>query len=112
MSCTAAKHLEPLKGGKVPVEILVTAKDPEQKKKAFDQCLEAIKTAGVCLIYKSICGQNANTQLNQKRKKSACYRKTRVPVPLQMIGNVPSQRYQEKLKKPMSLLLSLRLLFQ
>lgn len=41
-----AKHLEPLKGGKIPLEILVTSKEPEQKKKAFDKCLEAIKNAG------------------------------------------------------------------
>jgi Xaa-Pro aminopeptidase len=42
-----AKHLEPLKGGKIPVEILVTTKDPESKTKAFEKCLEVIKTAGV-----------------------------------------------------------------
>ncbi|PGH16894.1 FACT complex subunit spt16 [Polytolypa hystricis UAMH7299] len=41
-----AKHLEPLKGGKIPVEILVTSKDPEQKAKAFDKCLDVIKNAG------------------------------------------------------------------
>lgn len=42
-----AKHLEPLKGGKIPLEIIVTTKDPEQKKKAFDKCLATIKAAGV-----------------------------------------------------------------
>lgn len=41
-----AKHLEPLKGGKIPLEILVTSKEPEQKKKALDKCLEAIRNAG------------------------------------------------------------------
>jgi Xaa-Pro aminopeptidase len=42
-----AKHLEPLKEGKIPVEILVTTKDPESKTKAFEKCLEVIKGAGV-----------------------------------------------------------------
>lgn len=45
----AAKHLEPLKGGKIPVEILVTTKDQEQKTKSFEKCVEAIKGAGVSL---------------------------------------------------------------
>lgn len=29
------------------MEILVTTKEPDQKKKAFEKCLEAIKSAGV-----------------------------------------------------------------
>ncbi|KAI4210557.1 MAG: hypothetical protein LQ351_006624 [Letrouitia transgressa] len=41
-----AKHLEPLKGGKVPVEILVRGKDAEQNAKQFEKCLDVIKTAG------------------------------------------------------------------
>ncbi|KAE8145721.1 FACT complex subunit Spt16, N-terminal lobe domain-containing protein, partial [Aspergillus avenaceus] len=41
-----AKHLEPLKGGKIPVEILITSKDPEEKTKAFEKCLEVIRNAG------------------------------------------------------------------
>ncbi|KAJ5686215.1 hypothetical protein N7536_008834 [Penicillium majusculum] len=41
-----AKHLEPLKEGKIPVEILVTTKDPESKTKAFEKCLDVIKGAG------------------------------------------------------------------
>ncbi|KAF7595126.1 FACT complex subunit spt16 [Aspergillus hancockii] len=41
-----AKHLEPLKGGKIPVEILVTSKDPEDKTRSFEKCLEVIKNAG------------------------------------------------------------------
>lgn len=45
--CVTAKHLEPLKGGKIPVEILVTSKDPADKAKAFDTCIDAIKKAGV-----------------------------------------------------------------
>lgn len=42
-----AKHLEPLKGGKIPVEILAITKDPEQKTRAFEKCLDVIKGAGV-----------------------------------------------------------------
>ena len=42
-----AKHLEPLKGGKVPLEILVRGKDPEQNAKQFEKCLDLIKGAGV-----------------------------------------------------------------
>lgn len=45
-----AKHLEPLKGGKIPVEILVTSKDPADKAKAFDTCIDAIKKAGVSCV--------------------------------------------------------------
>ncbi|EEP78331.1 hypothetical protein UREG_03177 [Uncinocarpus reesii 1704] len=41
-----AKLLEPLKGGKVPVELLVFSKDPESKTKAFDKCLDLIKNSG------------------------------------------------------------------
>ncbi|KAL4898438.1 FACT complex subunit-domain-containing protein [Aspergillus ambiguus] len=41
-----AKHLEPLKGGKIPVEILVTTKDQEEKAKIFEKCLEIIKSSG------------------------------------------------------------------
>ena len=49
-----AKHLEPLKGGKIPVEILVTTKDPEQKKQTFDKCLDAIKNSGVRVTFVAI----------------------------------------------------------
>ncbi|KNG80728.1 FACT complex subunit spt16 [Aspergillus nomiae NRRL 13137] len=41
-----AKHLEPLKGGKIPVEILITSKDPNEKTRSFEKCLEVIKNAG------------------------------------------------------------------
>ncbi|KAF2264458.1 SPT16-domain-containing protein [Lojkania enalia] len=41
-----ASYLEPLKGGKVPVEILVRGKDPEENKKQFQTCLDTIKNAG------------------------------------------------------------------
>ncbi|KAF9885437.1 FACT complex subunit spt16 [Aspergillus nanangensis] len=41
-----AKHLEPLKGGKIPVEILVVTKDPAEKTKTFEKCLTAMKDSG------------------------------------------------------------------
>lgn len=42
----AAAYLEPLKGGKVPVEILVRGKDAEENKKQFQTCIDTIKKAG------------------------------------------------------------------
>lgn len=42
----AASYLEPLKGGKVPVEILVRGKDVEENKKQFEKCLDTMKKAG------------------------------------------------------------------
>ena len=48
MRVIEAKHLEPLKGGKVPVEILVrNPKDAEQNVQHFEKCLDVIKGAGV-----------------------------------------------------------------
>jgi nucleosome binding factor SPN SPT16 subunit len=41
-----ASYLEPLKGGKVPVEILVRGKDADENKKQFQACLDTIKKAG------------------------------------------------------------------
>lgn len=38
--------MEPLKGGKVPVEILVRGKDAEENKKQFQTCIDTIKKAG------------------------------------------------------------------
>lgn len=49
MEWVAASYLEPLKGGKVPIEILVRGKDAEENKKQFEKCLETIKNAGVSL---------------------------------------------------------------
>lgn len=55
-----AKHLEHLKGGKIPVEILVTTKDAEQKAKVFEKCLDVIKSAGVgrLLLYTQLIRPN------------------------------------------------------
>ncbi|KAI1509021.1 FACT complex protein [Pyrenophora tritici-repentis] len=41
-----AAYLEPLKGGKVPVEILVRGKDADENKKQFQTCIDTIKKAG------------------------------------------------------------------
>lgn len=42
----AASYLEPLKGGKVPVEILVRGKDAAENKEQFQTCLDTLKKAG------------------------------------------------------------------
>ncbi|CAG8976476.1 hypothetical protein HYALB_00010612 [Hymenoscyphus albidus] len=41
-----AKHLEPLKGGKVPLEVLVRGKDQEANAKVFTKVANIIKAAG------------------------------------------------------------------
>ncbi|KAF2220252.1 FACT complex subunit spt16 [Elsinoe ampelina] len=41
-----AAYLEPLKGGKTPVEVLVRGKDAEENEKQFKRCLDIIKNAG------------------------------------------------------------------
>lgn len=41
-----AKHLEPLKGGKIPLEILVRGKDAEQNAEIFNKIAMHIKDAG------------------------------------------------------------------
>lgn len=43
----SAKHLQPLKGGKIPIEILVRGRDADQNAKHFKRCVDAIKDAGV-----------------------------------------------------------------
>lgn len=42
-----AKHLENLKGGKVPVEFLTRTKDEAQNKKQFEDIVEILKKNGV-----------------------------------------------------------------
>lgn len=42
-----AKHLEPLKGDKIGVEILVRGKDAEENKKLFEKIAQVIKDSGV-----------------------------------------------------------------
>lgn len=41
-----AKHLEPLKGGKIPVEILVRGKDEAANSQIFKDLAEVIKKSG------------------------------------------------------------------
>jgi hypothetical protein len=50
----AAKHLEPLKGGKIPLEILVRGKDSEHNKKMLEQIVDTIKSSGVSFESKAI----------------------------------------------------------
>lgn len=42
-----AKHLEPLKGGKIPLEILVRGKDTAENEKLFTKITDLIKSSGV-----------------------------------------------------------------
>jgi hypothetical protein len=46
---STAKHLESLKGGRFPVEILVRGKDAAENEKIFVKITDAIKAAGVRL---------------------------------------------------------------
>ena len=48
-SPTTAAYLESLKGGKIPLEVLVRGKDAEKNAKTFEKCLDVIKGAGVWL---------------------------------------------------------------
>ncbi|TVY36366.1 FACT complex subunit [Lachnellula occidentalis] len=41
-----AKHLEPLKGGRIPIEVLVRGKDAEANEKLFLKITDSIKSAG------------------------------------------------------------------
>ncbi|KAI7236663.1 FACT complex subunit [Hortaea werneckii] len=41
-----AAYLEPLKGGKIPLEVVVRGKDAEENAKQFERCLDTIKNAG------------------------------------------------------------------
>lgn len=61
----AAKHLEPLKGGRIPIEILIRGKDAEQNAKQFEKCLDTIKAAGVCELSHRVPG--SLTDIVQKK---------------------------------------------
>lgn len=39
-----AKHLEPLKGGKVPLEIFIRGKDVDQNTKIFQDVLDVVES--------------------------------------------------------------------
>lgn len=42
------------------MEILVTTKDPEQKKQTFDKCLDAIKNSGVRVTFVAVYNEDRN----------------------------------------------------
>lgn len=63
-----AKHLEPLKGGKVPLHVLVRGKDAEANNKLFLEINDHIKAAGVS-------HQSANIGLAQILMSGAFRRK-------------------------------------
>jgi len=43
----AAKYLDQIKGGRIPVEVLVRGKDNAENEKLFVKITDAIKAAGV-----------------------------------------------------------------
>jgi hypothetical protein len=45
--CYLAKHLEQLKGGRFPIEVLVRGKDAAENEKLFIKVTNKIKEAGV-----------------------------------------------------------------
>ena len=77
----SAKHLEPLKGGKIGLEILVRGKDQEQNAKQLEQCLDVIKSSGVRDSQVSFL-----PGLTPLRRKLACSPKTRPADLLQTNG--------------------------
>jgi hypothetical protein len=65
----AAKHLEQLKGGRFPIEVLVRGKDAAENEKLFIQITDKIKAAGVrnrfehlrlSLLTRAVSGQSRN----------------------------------------------------
>lgn len=102
-----------MKGGKIPVEILAITKDPEQKTRAFEKCLDVIKGAGVrSSIATTDISFGLGTVLTPSRKGLALYRKIPHRVLLQMNGSVSLEISPKKWKKLILLPLSLRLLSQ
>jgi hypothetical protein len=84
-----------LKGGKIPVEILVTTKDAEEKAKVFEKCLEVIKTSGVRF---SPFRQKAQ-MLTFRRTKSEFYQETQLRAHLWKTGSALMPRYLARWKK-------------
>jgi nucleosome binding factor SPN SPT16 subunit len=64
-----AKHLEPLKGGKIPLEILVRGKDADANTKLFEKINEQIKSAGVSQLYSVGWGEVAKLTIVDLQKK-------------------------------------------
>lgn len=80
----AAKHLEPLKGGKVALEVLVRGKDAEQNEALFRTITEKITGAGVSHI--PVCTTFSSWRSWTCRRKWASYQKTHLAAPLSMSG--------------------------
>lgn len=59
-----AKHLEPLKGGKVPLEILVRGKDAAANEKLFTKITDVIQSSGV---------SSQQYHFSQKSQTNKCY---------------------------------------
>lgn len=53
-----AKHLEQLKGGRFPIEVLVRGKDAAENEKLFVQIADKIKEAGVRVIVRFFPGNS------------------------------------------------------
>lgn len=80
------------------MEILVTTKDPEHKAKAFEKCLDVIKSAGVRAHGYNL--EDACVVLTvSHRRKSVRYQKMRPLDHLQKTGNVPLGTFLKKSKK-------------
>jgi hypothetical protein len=47
------RHLGKLKGGKVPLEVIVRGKDGDENAKQIEQCIDTVKKAGV-----SVCSHS------------------------------------------------------
>jgi hypothetical protein len=59
-SWVTAKHLEPLKGGKIPLEVLVRGKDAEGNEKLFQKIASQMKSAGVSHFLKMGLGEKTD----------------------------------------------------
>jgi hypothetical protein len=51
-----AKHLDQLKGGRFPIEILIRGKDAAENEKIFVKIADKIKASGVCIRSELPCG--------------------------------------------------------
>jgi hypothetical protein len=63
-----AKHLDQLKGGRFPLEVLVRGKDAEENEKLFVKITDIIKEAGVSLS--AVYDGKHVTHIYNHRKKS------------------------------------------
>ena len=68
LTTTLAKHLEPLKGGKIPLHVLVRGKDAEHNEKLFTDINNYIKAAGVSHPIPQCPSFRQLTYFDQKKK--------------------------------------------